>query len=41
MEKEYKDSLEIDLADSRKLRKPNTPFMQDEWKGFVRVDELR
>ena len=40
MEKEYKDSLEIDLADSRKIEKTEiTPFMQDEWKGFVRVDE--
>ena len=38
--KEYKDSLEIDLADSRKIEKTEiTPFMQDEWKGFVRVDE--
>jgi 2-oxoglutarate dehydrogenase E1 component len=40
MEKEYKGSLEIDLADSRKIEKTEiTPFMQDEWKGFVRVDE--
>ncbi|MEL0300792.1 MAG: thiamine pyrophosphate-dependent enzyme, partial [Flavobacteriaceae bacterium] len=40
MEKEYKDSLEIDLEDSRKIEKTEiTPFMQDEWKGFVRVDE--
>ncbi|MEN8852406.1 MAG: 2-oxoglutarate dehydrogenase E1 component, partial [Candidatus Arcticimaribacter sp.] len=40
MEKEYKDSLEIDLADSRKIEKTEiTPFMQDEWKGYVRVDE--
>ena len=40
MEKEYKDFLEIDLADSRKIEKTEiTPFMQDEWKGFVRVDE--
>ena len=41
MEKEYKDSLEIDLADSRKIEKTEiTPFMQDEWKGFARVDEF-
>ena len=30
MEKEYKDSLEIDLADSRKIENEITPFMQDE-----------
>ncbi len=40
LEKEYKDSLEIDLQDSRKIEKTEiTPFMQDEWKGFTRVDE--
>lgn len=42
MEKEYKDSLEIDLVDSRKIEKTEiTPFMQDEWKGFIRVDEVQ
>ena len=41
MEKDYKDSLEVDLEDSRKIEKTEiTPFMQDEWKGFVRVDEI-
>jgi 2-oxoglutarate dehydrogenase E1 component len=40
LEKEYKDSLELDLQDSRKIEKTEiTPFMQDEWKGFSRVDE--
>ena len=40
LEKEYKDSLEIDLQDSRKIEKTEiTPFMQDEWKGFTRVEE--
>ncbi len=40
LEKEYKDSLELDLQDSRKIEKTEiTPFMQDEWKGFGRVDE--
>ncbi len=40
MEKEYKASLEIDLEDSRKIKKTEiTPFMQDEWKGFQRVNE--
>ena len=42
MEKDYKDSLEVDLVDSRKIEKTEiTPFMQDEWKGFVRVDEVK
>ena len=41
MEKDYKDSLEVDLVDSRKIEKTEiTPFMQDEWKGFNRVDEI-
>ena len=42
LEKDYKDSLEIDLEDSRKIEKTEiTPFMQDEWKGFVRVNEVK
>ena len=42
MEKEYKDSLEVDLVDSRKIEKTEiTPFMQDEWKGYERVDEAK
>jgi 2-oxoglutarate dehydrogenase E1 component len=40
LEKEYKDSLEYDLMDSRKIETTViTPFMADEWKTFVRVDE--
>ncbi|MFP2996934.1 2-oxoglutarate dehydrogenase E1 component [Spongiivirga sp. MCCC 1A20706] len=40
LEKEYKASLEEDLEDSRKIEKTViTPFMQDEWDGFTRVDE--
>ncbi|MGB2171549.1 MAG: 2-oxoglutarate dehydrogenase E1 component [Flavobacteriaceae bacterium] len=40
MEKDYKASLEVNLEDSRKIEKTEiTPFMQDEWKGFNRVDE--
>ena len=40
LEKDYKNSLEVDLEDSRKIEKTEiTPFMQDEWKGFTRVDE--
>jgi 2-oxoglutarate dehydrogenase E1 component len=40
LEKEYKDSLELDLEDSRKIKKTViTPFMEDEWKTFERVDE--
>ena len=42
MEKDYKNSLEEDLVDSRKIEKTEiTPFMQDEWKGFKRVDETK
>ena len=42
MEKDYKNSLEEDLLDSRKIEKTEiTPFMQDEWKGFERVDETK
>ncbi|WP_158975514.1 2-oxoglutarate dehydrogenase E1 component [Cellulophaga sp. L1A9] len=40
LEQEYKDSLETELEDSRKEAKTIiTPFMADEWKGFVRVQE--
>ncbi|GAA3509145.1 2-oxoglutarate dehydrogenase E1 component [Aquimarina addita] len=40
LEKEYKASLEEELEDSRKQEKTViTPFMQDEWAGFVRVQE--
>ena len=40
LEKKYKASLEEDLEDSRKEDKVAiTPFMQDEWSGFTRVQE--
>ncbi len=40
LEKEYKASLEEELEDSRKQDKTViTPFMQDEWAGFDRVQE--
>jgi len=40
LEQEYKDSLETELEDSRKEDKTViTPFMADEWKGFVSVQE--
>ncbi len=40
LEKEYKASLEEELEDSRKVEKTIiTPFMHDEWAGFVRVQE--
>ncbi|WP_299894750.1 2-oxoglutarate dehydrogenase E1 component [uncultured Aquimarina sp.] len=40
LEKEYKASLEEELEDSRKQDKTIiTPFMQDEWAGFTRVQE--
>ena len=40
LEKEYKDSLEEKLEDSRKEEKTViTPFMQDAWKDFPRVVE--
>ncbi|MFL1894182.1 2-oxoglutarate dehydrogenase E1 component [Aquimarina sp. 2-A2] len=40
LEKEYKESLEEELEDSRKQEKTViTPFMQDEWAGFDRVQE--
>jgi len=40
LEEEYKSSLEEELEDSRKEDKTIiTPFMADEWKGFVNVRE--
>ncbi len=40
LEEEYKSSLEEELQDSRKEDKTViTPFMADEWKGFVNVRE--
>ena len=40
LEQEYKDSLETELEDSRKIDKTViTPFMADEWKGFDSVQE--
>ncbi|RZS98974.1 2-oxoglutarate dehydrogenase E1 component [Aquimarina brevivitae] len=40
LEKEYKEVLEEELEDSRKVEKTViTPFMQDEWSGFSRVQE--
>ncbi|WP_430410472.1 2-oxoglutarate dehydrogenase E1 component [Kordia sp.] len=40
LEKAYKDKLEEKLEDSRKEEKTViTPFMQDTWSGFNRVDE--
>ncbi|MFK5971827.1 MAG: 2-oxoglutarate dehydrogenase E1 component [Flavobacteriaceae bacterium] len=40
LEKEYKASLEEELEDSRKEDKTIiTPFMADEWSGFVNVRE--
>ncbi len=40
LEKEYKASLEEELEDSRKEDKTIiTPFMADEWKGFISVRE--
>ena len=40
LEKEYKDSLEVELVDSRKEDKTViTPFMEDEWSGFENVRE--
>ena len=36
----YKESLEEDLEDSRKIEKTLiTPFMQDQWEGLHRVEE--
>ncbi|MGB5376513.1 2-oxoglutarate dehydrogenase E1 component [Muriicola sp.] len=40
LEEEYKSSLEVELEDSRKEDKTViTPFMADEWSGFVNVRE--
>jgi len=40
LEEEYKSSLEVELEDSRREDKTViTPFMADEWKGFVNVRE--
>ncbi len=40
LETKYKESLEIELEDSRKEEKTIIkPFMQDEWSGFERVGE--
>jgi len=40
LEKEYKEALEEKLEDSRKEDKTEiTPFMADEWKGFLSVRE--
>jgi 2-oxoglutarate dehydrogenase E1 component len=40
LEQEYKDRLEDSLEGSRKIENTViTPFMQDEWKSLIRVDE--
>ena len=40
LEQEYKDRLEDSLDGSRKIENTViTPFMQDEWKSLIRVDE--
>ena len=40
LETAYKNSLEEDLEDSRKIEKTLiTPFMQDQWEGLQRVEE--
>ena len=40
LEEEYKNNLEENLMDSRKIEKTRiTPFMQDEWEGFEQVTE--
>jgi 2-oxoglutarate dehydrogenase E1 component len=40
LEKQYKSILEDDLQDSRKIETTViTPFMEDEWKTFKRVEE--
>jgi 2-oxoglutarate dehydrogenase E1 component len=40
LEKEYKESLEVDLEDSRKVEKTIiTPFMADEWEGLSLAKE--
>ena len=41
LETAYKANLEEDLEDSRKIEKTLiTPFMQDEWEGYQKVDEV-
>ena len=40
LEKEYKDALEEKLVDSRKIKKTEiTPFLSNEWKNFISVEE--
>ncbi len=40
IEKEYKEKLEEKLVDSRKVEKTKiSPFMEEQWKDFVRVTE--
>jgi 2-oxoglutarate dehydrogenase E1 component len=40
LEEKYKNDLEENLLDSRKIEKTRiTPFMQDEWEGFEQVTE--
>ena len=40
LEEKYKNDLEEDLLDSRKIEKTRiTPFMHDEWEGFKQVTE--
>ena len=40
IERQYKDQLEEKLEDSRKIEKTViSPFMHEQWKDFVRVDE--
>ncbi|WP_375323471.1 2-oxoglutarate dehydrogenase E1 component [Flagellimonas sp. GZD32] len=40
LEEKYKNDLEENLLDSRKIEKTRiTPFMQDEWEGFGQVAE--
>ena len=42
LEKEYKESLEVDLEDSRKVEKTIiTPFMADEWEGLSLAKEKK
>lgn len=42
LEKEYKNGLEKELESSRKEDKTViTPFMEDDWKDYTRVDEKR
>lgn len=42
LETQYKEILENNLEDSRKIETTViTPFMEDEWKAFERVDEVK